>query len=213
MDVNTQPADEQLCECLHLTCVWPARHQQSSSLVLRSLLRSLSLLSTDSGEDDVEALPDDHPQWLYQVKDGEQDRSARTARRPTPFLRPTILGDTIDHALIAEHGAGDLLLSDSCSSTDLDSSDLSEFTEDVLKELKLVEAPMLAAAGRHNFQLAGEHQSRVDLLKNGLLKRQADEGVPPEEIPLLSSHAHRKLPLLSFGAVLLTCQPHHFGWS
>ena len=63
-----------------------------------------------------------------------------------PFLKPAIFGDTVDHALLAEHGASDLLFSDSCSSADLDSSDLSECTEDVLKELKLVEVQMIAAS-------------------------------------------------------------------
>ena len=95
-----------------MACVWPVRHQQPSSLMLRSPLRSLSLLSTDSAEDAVEALPDDHPQWLYRVNGDEQGRPARTTRRPAPFPKPAILGDTIDHTLIAEHGAGDLLLLD-----------------------------------------------------------------------------------------------------
>ena len=122
----------------------------------------------------------------------KQGRSARTTRQPAPFLRPAILGDTVDHALTAEHGGGDLLLSGSCSSIDFDSSNLSECTEDVLKELKLVEAQMLAAAGRHIFKLAGELQSRVGVLKDGLMKRQAAGGAPSEEIALLSAHAHKK---------------------
>ena len=122
MGVNTQPTDEQLWVHLSLTCIWPVRHQQSSSL----MLRSMSLLSTDSSEDAIESLPDDHSQWLYRVTDGEQGRPARTVRQPAPFLKPAILGDTVDHALLAEHGASDLLFSDSCSSADLDSSDLQE---------------------------------------------------------------------------------------
>ena len=128
----------------------------------------MSLLSTDSSEDDIESLPDDHSQWLYRVTGGEQGRPVRTVRQPAPFLKPAIFGDTIDHALLAEHGASDLLFSDSCSSADLDSSDLSECTEDVLKELKLVEVQMVAAAGRHNIIFCGPPGSGKTMLAKRL---------------------------------------------
>ena len=96
----------------------------------------------------------------------------------------------IDTELLEEHGAVDILMSGSDDSVDFDSSDLSECTEDVLAELKKVEASMLAAASRHDYQLAGEIQSRVRVLKSGLAKRQAAEGADPEDVDLMMSHAH-----------------------
>ena len=76
--VSTQPTDEHLWGHLSLTCIWPIRHQKSSS----QMVKPMSLLSTDSSDDATEPLPEDHmhPQWLYRMTDGEEGRPARTAQ-------------------------------------------------------------------------------------------------------------------------------------
>ena len=80
-------SESTLWNSISLTCLWPTRHQQSSSMMLYQHKTIRQSQVSQSGYTDIESQPDDQASWLHRITDGEQGRPNRISKQTSPSLR------------------------------------------------------------------------------------------------------------------------------
>ena len=160
-----------------------------------------------SNDSIIDAIPEDHQQWLYRVSKGRQgseedklnlmrsDRAGRTkALEKYSHEGFAVEGDRVNHALLRAHNATDILNSSAGTenSTDLESDDLSEDEHTSECEVIKIRKQMKAAGEREDFAMAGELQLKLKSLKKGLLKAAEKRGVDKEDLVLMGKHQSMK---------------------
>jgi hypothetical protein len=160
-----------------------------------------------SNDSIIDAIPDDHQQWLYRVSKGRQGsknaeldlaRSDRAGRMRTSEKYShegfAVEGDRVNHALLKAHNATDILNSSAGTdtSTDLESDDLSEDERISECEVIRIRKQMKAAGEREDFEMAGELQLKLKSLKKGLLRAAEKRGASKEDLILMGKHQSMK---------------------
>jgi hypothetical protein len=156
-----------------------------------------------SNDSVIDAIPEDHQQWLFRVSKGRQGskdaalnltRSDRAGRMRVSEKYShegfAVEGDRVNHVLLKAHNATDILNSSAGTdiSTDLETDDLSDDEHTSECEVIRIRKQMKAAGEREDYEMAGELQLKLKSLKKGLLRAAEKRGANKEDLTLMKKH-------------------------